>query len=123
MAVYVDDMRCRQGRLVFCHMLASTDAELHEMADRIGVARKWWQAPAAGHGSHYDIARSKRALAVQAGAVEITQRQASAMNARRRITGELGAPHDAVAWLQAYWRQRREAQSNTQDTSPNNRRS
>lgn len=67
MTVYVDDMRAKFGRLVMCHMIADTDAELHAMADRIGLARKWHQ------GDHYDIALSKRALAVAAGAVEITR--------------------------------------------------
>lgn len=99
MTVYVDDMRAPYGRLIMCHMIADTDDELHAMADRIGVARRWWQSPAKTSGSHYDIALSKRALAVAAGAVEITLRQASAMNARRRITGELGRPEEAWEWL------------------------
>jgi hypothetical protein len=109
MTVYVDDMRARFGRMVMCHMLADTDAELHEMAGRIGVARRWWQDPQKTSGSHYDIALSKRALAVDAGAVEITMRQAGAMNARRRVTGELGNPDDAVEWLVAEMARRRAA--------------
>lgn len=99
MTVYVDDMRAPFGRLIMCHMLADTDDELHAMADRIGVARRWWQSPAKTSGSHYDIAMSKRALAVAAGAVEITLRQASAMNVRRRVTGQLGHPEEAWEWL------------------------
>lgn len=102
MTVYVDDMRANFGRMVMCHMLADTDAELHAMADRIGVARRWWQSPAKTSGSHYDIALSKRALAVQAGAIEITWKQAGAMNARRRATGQLGEPATAVDWLMNY---------------------
>jgi hypothetical protein len=78
MTVYVDNMRAKYGRLVLCHMIADTEAELHAMADRIGVARKWYQ------GDHYDIALSKRAEAVAAGAVEITWRQASFMSVARR---------------------------------------
>jgi len=38
--VYVDDMRAPFGRLVMCHMIADTDGELLEMADRIGVQRR-----------------------------------------------------------------------------------
>lgn len=98
MTVYVDDMRAPYGRMVMCHMLADTDDELHAMAARIGVARKWWQAPPR-HDSHYDIALSKRALAVQFSAIEITWRQAGAMNLRRRVTGTLGDPADATDWL------------------------
>lgn len=102
MSVYVDDMRARFGRLVLCHMLADSDDELHAMADRIGLARKWWQSPIKTSGSHYDIALSKRSLAVDAGAIEITMRQAAAMNARRRITGLLGPANDALSWLRDY---------------------
>lgn len=98
MTVYVDDMRAKFGRYVMCHMLADTDAELHAMAERIGVQRRWHQAPPR-HSSHYDIALSKKALAIEAGAIEITMRQAAAMSARRRETGTLGLPEEAEAWL------------------------
>jgi hypothetical protein len=107
MTVYVDDMRAPYGRMVMCHMLADTDEELHSMADRIGVARRWWQSPEKTSGSHYDIALSKRALAVQFGAVEITWRQLGAMNTRRRITCELGNPADAVEWVAEFMAKRR----------------
>lgn len=102
MTVYVDDMRAGFGRMVMCHMIADNDDELHAMAARIGVARRWWQYPAKTSGSHYDIALTKRALAVQAGAVEITLKQCAAMNARRRVTGQLGAPDDAREWLRQH---------------------
>lgn len=100
MTVYVDDMRAPFGRLVLCHMIADTDAELHLMADRIGVARRWHQKPGTAH-SHYDIALSKRALAVAAGAVEVTTRELGRMLLVRRRTGLLPAPTDADAWLRA----------------------
>lgn len=106
MTVYVDDMRAQYGRYVMCHMLADTDVELHAMAEHIGVQRRWHQAPPR-HSSHYDIALSKRALAVEAGAVEITMRQAAAMAARRRETGVLGQPEDAEAWLRHFRRANR----------------
>ena len=106
MAVYVDDMEAPYGRMKMCHMLADSDEELHAMADRIGVARRWHQAPPK-HSSHYDIALTKKALALDAGAVAITWRQAGAMNARRRVTGSLGQPVDAVAWLETYQAERR----------------
>lgn len=60
-------------------MMADTEEELHEMADRIGLKREWYQ------GDHYDIKESKRRLAVRAEAVEVTNRQlASFRMARRR---------------------------------------
>lgn len=71
MTVYVDNMRAAFGRMKMCHMVADTDEELLAMADRIGVRRKWHQYPGT-HRSHFDIALSKRALAVAAGAVEVT---------------------------------------------------
>ena len=74
MTVYVDDMRAKFGRMVMCHMLADTIDELHAMADIIGVGRRWFQKDASW--PHYDIALSKRALAVAAGAQEITWREA-----------------------------------------------
>ena len=102
MAVYVDNMFARYGRMRMCHLLADTDAELHAMAARVGVNRRWWQSPTRTAGSHYDIASSKRELALAAGAVAITWRQAGAMNSRRRVTGELGPPEEALAWLRAH---------------------
>lgn len=93
MTVYVDNMRAPFGRLVMCHMIADTDKELRAMADRIGVAQKWHQ------GDHFDICLSKRALAVAAGAVEIMQRQLGAMTMRRRATGALGSPEEAIQWV------------------------
>ena len=54
-----------------CHMVADSRAELDAMADRIGVARRWIQKAGTPR-EHYDICLSKRALAVQAGAIEIT---------------------------------------------------
>lgn len=118
MTVYVDDMRAKFGRMVMCHMLADTDEELHAMAQRIGVDRRWWQSPEKTSGSHYDIALSKRALAVAAGAVEITWRQAGAMNMRRRVTGELGAPADAEAWLAKFRTLLRQKKAQTEGAAP-----
>jgi len=81
MTVYVDTMRHPFGRMVMCHMFADTDAELHRMAARIGVARIWHQRPpcdAPGMNaswSHYDISVSKRKLAIAYGAEIIEYRQ------------------------------------------------
>lgn len=91
MTVYVDSMRARFGRMIMCHMIADTDDELNAMADRIGVDRRWHQ------GDHYDIALSKRALAVQAGAVEISWRVCGMMAANRKAGDEMGTPETAAA--------------------------
>lgn len=73
MAVYVDDMRAPFRGMVMCHMAADTSEELLAMADKIGVARKWLQKPGTCY-EHFDIALSKRAQAVRAGAVEVTRK-------------------------------------------------
>ena len=116
MAVYVDDMEASYGRMKMCHMLADSDEELHAMADRIGVARRWHQAPPK-HSSHYDIALTKKALALAAGAIAITWKQAGSMNARRRVTGSLGHPDDAVAWLEQYQAERRAARAKAESAA------
>jgi hypothetical protein len=73
MAVYVDDMCAPFGRMLMCHMVADSPAELLSMADKIGVARRWIQYPGTDR-EHFDICRSKRAKAVAAGAIEVTAR-------------------------------------------------
>lgn len=97
MAVYVDDMRAKFGRMKMCHMGADTTEELLAMADTIGVQRKWLQHPGAWK-EHFDIALSKRAMAVQAGAVEVEAQQLVAMMRRKQATGSMGDPADAVEW-------------------------
>ena len=86
MTVYVDDMYQmefgRYGLMKMSHMIADTSAELLAMARMIGVAARWLQH-AGEPGEHFDIAKSKRELAIAAGAVPITIRQCSAMCARR----------------------------------------
>ena len=71
MTVYVDDQKNRFGRMVMCHMFASTLGELHEMAYKIGVNRKYFQ-PSGGDHPHYDICLSKRKLAIELGAFQTT---------------------------------------------------
>lgn len=90
MTVYVDDFKAAYGNMRMSHMLADSDDELHAMADQIGVARRWHQNGMSG--SHYDIAQSKVALAIKAGAVAVTVRQMAMMSRNRRQTGVLGAP-------------------------------
>ena len=93
MSVYVDDMEASFGRMKMCHMWADTLDELLAMADLIGVQRKWLQRPAGswdGHDPryqadprlrlgmdaswvHFDIAKGKRAAAIEAGAIVTDQ--------------------------------------------------
>lgn len=103
MTVYVDDMRARFGRMIMCHMVADTDAELREMARKIGVAERWHQ------GDHFDICLSKRAMAVELGAVEVTKRQLGAMRILRRRRGRSGplpSPEEGSQLLAELWARR-----------------
>jgi len=69
MSVYVDKPIHPFGRMMMCHMIADTLEELHLMAGSIGIQRKWFQNKRV---PHYDICKSKRALAVQRGAIELS---------------------------------------------------
>jgi Protein of unknown function (DUF4031) len=70
--VYVDAIRyyplCRLSSKRWCHMATDGDIEeLHQMAQRLGLRRAWFQA---GRLPHYDLTPSKRRLAVRFGAQE-----------------------------------------------------
>jgi len=65
--VYVDDYFADFRRMKMCHMIADTDEELDAMADRIGIERRWKH-----NGTHYDVYMSKRKLAIENGAIEIS---------------------------------------------------
>ena len=69
MTVYVDDVRHRYGNMVMCHLWADNLDELLVMVDKIGVQRKWLQQPPKVSWVHFDIALSKKALAIKYGAV------------------------------------------------------
>ncbi|NTZ82248.1 DUF4031 domain-containing protein [Burkholderia metallica] len=110
MTVYVDDMYCHpigefktaSGRIhKMSHLIADTSDELLAMVRTIDVNPKWIQHRGT-RDEHFDIAISKRAAAIAAGAVPITLDQCSAMNKRRKVTGSLGSPDDAVEWLKQF---------------------
>ena len=97
MSVYVDEARYRYRRMIMCHMLADTPAELHAMADRIGVARRWYQRHAST--PHYDIAKSKRQLALAAGALELGRREVVEVIRRIREAVAAGTT-EGRAWIE-----------------------
>lgn len=103
MTVYVDDMEAPFRGMIMCHMIADTEAELHAMAGKLGLARAWHQ------GDHYDLAKAKRAKAVAAGAREITMRQLACMAALRRFGQPMGAPDTSIDRMLAFRAKRREA--------------
>ena len=83
MAVYVDDMNAPVGRMKMCHLLADTTEELLAMVDAIGVDRRWIQHAGTSR-EHFDIALSKKRLAIAQGAREITWRDAGKLVYARR---------------------------------------
>lgn len=55
---------------LWCHLTADSLAELHEFAGRLDLKREWFQ----NHKliPHYDLIKSKRAIAIELGAIAIT---------------------------------------------------
>lgn len=73
MSVYVDTLIIWPGAKPpfhkgSCHMTADSLEELHEMADKIGMKRAWFQ----NHQKmdHYDLTPKRRILAISFGAIE-----------------------------------------------------
>lgn len=93
MTVYVDDMQmqARVGRINgrWSHLFTDQDdqTELHELAQRIGLMRSWFQHPECEADSpwrcHYDVTEIKRRAALAAGAVPITWSESGRMTHER----------------------------------------
>ena len=74
MTVYIDSMNASYRRMKMCHMLADSEVELLDMAKRIGVNLKWIQFKGT-YKCHFDICQSKKKIALELGAIEITRRE------------------------------------------------
>lgn len=72
MTVYVDDAKNRYGRMKMSHMIADSPDELHRMAAKIGIQRQHFQDK---NIPHYDVCQSKKKLAMQLGAREVSSRE------------------------------------------------
>lgn len=105
MAVYIDDMyRYAIGRfrgMEMSHLIADAEAELHAVAQRVGMKPEWYQ------GDHYDIPLTRRDQAIAAGAIAITYRQCGMMRRRLQVEGRCGTPEEAAAWYVAWRRSKR----------------
>lgn len=83
MPVYVDNMKASYRRMKMCHMVADSIDELLDMADKIGMQRKWLQP--LSH-PHFDVSLTRRALAVAHGAIQVDRRELySAMKRHRAL--------------------------------------
>ena len=74
MPVYVDDAKNPFGRLKMSHMIADSQDELFEMAEIIGLDEGWIQHQGE-YKEHFDIAQTKRILAISNGAICLSQKE------------------------------------------------
>ena len=89
MSVYVDPAMDHGWRLgPSCHLFADTLEELHVFAARIGMKPHWFQDKPSL--PHYDLTLTKRARAVNLGAIEMSRRDAVL---KWREIRALRAPH------------------------------
>ena len=72
MSVYVDSPKWKVGYMKMCHMMADSREELDNMADAIGVNRKYLQDTKY---PHYDICKKMRSKAIELGAIEVSSRE------------------------------------------------
>ncbi len=69
MSVYVDDAGIPWRGSRYYHLLADSVSELHELAEKIGLKRAWFQNKRSG--VHYDVSERVRTRAVAAGAIQL----------------------------------------------------
>lgn len=89
--VYVDGLRdYGWHRGPSCHLIADSVEELIEFAESMGLRREWFQAKST---PHFDLTAGGRELAVQMGAIELTNRQLIAkireLRQRNKLRDEL----------------------------------
>jgi hypothetical protein len=94
MTCYVDSIRSYPGAGLrfdeFCHLLADTREELHEMADALGIPRRFFQDHPWRW--HHDLPAHLRAQAVVLGAREASMHEVGALLRRRRMALNPVAP-------------------------------
>lgn len=95
MPVYVDSERIPYGHMRMSHMVADTLKELHEMADKLGLNRKWFQGPPAHAVPHYDVCEDYRNRAIALGAKVIDRREMVAHIKRNRAALTVCPSEDA----------------------------
>ena len=69
--IYIGTLEYRYSGMVMSHMASPDLEELHAMAVKLGVRRFFQKSE---RHPHYDICKSKKVLAIQLGAVEVSDR-------------------------------------------------
>ena len=86
MACYVDTVRSYPNAGLrfteFCHLLADTRDELHDMADALGIPRRFFQEHPWRW--HHDLPEHMRPRAIDLGAVEMDIHEVGALLRRRK---------------------------------------
>ncbi len=94
MACYVDALReypeAGLRFTEFCHLLADTRAELHAMADELGIPRRFFQDHPWRW--HHDLPAHLRAQAVALGAREVSMHEVGALLRARKAALSDAAP-------------------------------
>lgn len=90
MGVYVDELIVYPNawgpfKKGSCHMTADTPDELHDLANKIGLKRAWFQKHPIM--DHYDLTPGKREAALSAGAVFMSWREQSKRRRAARTVG------------------------------------
>lgn len=70
--VYVDNMNAKIRDWICCNMVADADWELIAMGDEIGLKREWVKTGMYRDRLHFEVALSKKKLAIKAGALEVS---------------------------------------------------
>jgi hypothetical protein len=100
MTCYVDSVRSYPGAGLrfteFCHLLADTRDELHEMADALGIPRRFFQDHPWRW--HHDLPAHLRERAVELGAREVTMSEVGALLRHRRaaLNSAVNSPRSAA---------------------------
>ena len=85
MAVYVDEPIWEWRGRRWCHLTADSPEELHELAARLGLRRRWFQSkPGQPWHDHYDLPEDVRDQAVACGARPLTIQEMGRRQARLR---------------------------------------
>jgi hypothetical protein len=91
-ATYVDSLREYPNAGLrftsFCHLLADSRDELHELADRLGIPRRFFQDHPWRW--HHDLPAYLREQAIELGAREVTMHEVGALLRARRVEAQGG---------------------------------